>query len=380
MAGSRGRYPPEYKEQIVELVRSGRSPGSLAREFEPSEQTDGGEQADLDEGLRSDPTEARLELLRLREVKRLRMERDILWFGGRATRSPAGVRVHEQAGHVSACGHVPGAGSLPQRVLRLARARRDIELQGKILLELGRQRGDLWLPSDPRELERVSRMARLMRDLGIQGVIQDGDDAEGREGPACARPGEPQLPTGPTSCGSPITCTHLGWLAVPRGRAGCLHRRLGDGSAHAGRTCRGRVAISNRKPKAGGASFRARSIRRFREECNESDGLGRRRLPTRCCASFFVDSSPSRFRPAEARGEVRLHRGFYNTRRIHSALGYRRRTSRDSTMRPEATVQRRGNRSAPDFSWLFASSVMYVGNGGRKGTISDTINPRNQPS
>ena len=29
-------------------------------------------------------------------------------------------------------------------------------------------------------------------------------------------------------------------------------------------------------------------------------------------------------------------------------------------MRPEATVQRRGNRSAPDFSWLFASSVMYV--------------------
>ena len=29
-------------------------------------------------------------------------------------------------------------------------------------------------------------------------------------------------------------------------------------------------------------------------------------------------------------------------------------------MRPEPTVQRRGNRSAPDFSWLFASSVMYV--------------------
>ena len=34
MAGrGRGRYPPEYQEQIVELVRSGRSPGSLAREF-----------------------------------------------------------------------------------------------------------------------------------------------------------------------------------------------------------------------------------------------------------------------------------------------------------------------------------------------------------
>ena len=55
--------------------------------------------------------------------------------------------------------------------------------------------------------------------------------------------------------------------------------------------------------------------------------------------------------------------GFYNTRRIHSdpAAPRRRRTSRDSTMRPEAKVQRRRNRSAPHVSWLFASSVMYVG-------------------
>ena len=29
-------------------------------------------------------------------------------------------------------------------------------------------------------------------------------------------------------------------------------------------------------------------------------------------------------------------------------------------MRPEAKVQRRGDRSAPDFTWLFASSAMYV--------------------
>jgi transposase-like protein len=36
MAGSgKGRYPPEYKDRMVELVRAGRSPGSLAREFEP---------------------------------------------------------------------------------------------------------------------------------------------------------------------------------------------------------------------------------------------------------------------------------------------------------------------------------------------------------
>ena len=100
MAGSRkGRYPPEYKERMIELVRAGRSPGSLAREFEPSEQTirNWVKQADLDEGRRSDglTTEARLELLRLkREVKRLRMERDILTFMAiRGAGHPAGLKL-----------------------------------------------------------------------------------------------------------------------------------------------------------------------------------------------------------------------------------------------------------------------------------------------
>ena len=32
-------YPPEYRQQIVELVRAGRSPEELAREFEPTAQT-----------------------------------------------------------------------------------------------------------------------------------------------------------------------------------------------------------------------------------------------------------------------------------------------------------------------------------------------------
>ena len=92
MAGrGRGRYPPEYKEQIVELVRSGRSPGSLAGEFEPSEQTirNWVKRADLDEGRSSDglTTEARLKVLRLRrEVKRLRMgaghPKELSWPSG----------------------------------------------------------------------------------------------------------------------------------------------------------------------------------------------------------------------------------------------------------------------------------------------------------
>ena len=85
---------------MVELVRAGRSPGSLAREFEPSEQTirNWVRQAELDEGLRSDglTTEARKELRELkREVRRLRMERDILkkaaaWFARESGSIPGG--------------------------------------------------------------------------------------------------------------------------------------------------------------------------------------------------------------------------------------------------------------------------------------------------
>ena len=101
MAGSRkGRYPPEYRERMVELARAGRSPASLAREFDPSEQTirNWVRQADLDEGRRSDglTTDARRELRDLkREIKRLREERDILkraaaWFARESGSIPSG--------------------------------------------------------------------------------------------------------------------------------------------------------------------------------------------------------------------------------------------------------------------------------------------------
>ena len=100
MAGGAGRYPPEYRERLVELARNGRSPASLAREFEPSEQTirNWVRRADVDEGFRSDglTTEARRELRRLeRENKRLRMERDILkkaaaWFARESGSIPGG--------------------------------------------------------------------------------------------------------------------------------------------------------------------------------------------------------------------------------------------------------------------------------------------------
>jgi transposase len=75
---------------MVELVRAGRSPEELAREFEPSAQTirNWVVQADLDAGVRSDglTTDERKELRRLRrENKQLKLEREILakataWF------------------------------------------------------------------------------------------------------------------------------------------------------------------------------------------------------------------------------------------------------------------------------------------------------------
>ena len=86
----RSRYAPEFRRQMVELVRSGRTPESLGREFEPSAESirNWVRQADRDEGLREDGLTSveREEVRRLRrEVKQLRMEREILkkaaaWF------------------------------------------------------------------------------------------------------------------------------------------------------------------------------------------------------------------------------------------------------------------------------------------------------------
>ena len=56
MPKSRPPYTPEFRAQMVALVRSGRTPESLAREYEPSAQAIRGwvRQADRDEGRRQD--------------------------------------------------------------------------------------------------------------------------------------------------------------------------------------------------------------------------------------------------------------------------------------------------------------------------------------
>ena len=104
MPRSHPPYPAEFRKQMVELVRAGRTPVELAREFGCSAQAirnwvaqeaiDQGKPLPGKEGLSSVERE---ELARLRrENRRLQMERDILakataWFAARGdkTSSPS---------------------------------------------------------------------------------------------------------------------------------------------------------------------------------------------------------------------------------------------------------------------------------------------------
>jgi transposase len=93
-------YPAEFKKKLVALVREGRAPEELAKQFEPSAQSirNWVGQADRDEGKREDglTTHEREELQRLRrENERLREEREILkkaaaWFAQETKAAPNG--------------------------------------------------------------------------------------------------------------------------------------------------------------------------------------------------------------------------------------------------------------------------------------------------
>ena len=100
MPRSRPPYPQEFREQIVELAKTGRTPSELSREFGCSAQTitnlvaqaaiDAGKPLPGKDGLSSAERE---ELTRLRrENRRLQMERDILakataWFAAKGERT-----------------------------------------------------------------------------------------------------------------------------------------------------------------------------------------------------------------------------------------------------------------------------------------------------
>jgi transposase len=98
MPRTKPAYAPELRQRILDLAQAGRTPASLAREFEPTETTirNWVVQAARDAGLRTDglTTEERKELNELRrEVRTLREERDILkkaaaWFAQETGATP----------------------------------------------------------------------------------------------------------------------------------------------------------------------------------------------------------------------------------------------------------------------------------------------------
>jgi transposase len=100
MPRSHRPYPPEFRRRLVELVRNGRTPESLAQQLEPTAQAirNWVRRADRDEGRRTDglTTEERQELQRLRRENRtLREEREILkkaaaWFARETGSIPSG--------------------------------------------------------------------------------------------------------------------------------------------------------------------------------------------------------------------------------------------------------------------------------------------------
>ena len=103
MPKTRSPYSPEFRRQMVDLVRAGRSADDLAREFEPTAQSICAwvALADRQEGRREEKgnalsTAERDELARLRrENKQLRVERDILsraaaWFARETGAVPSG--------------------------------------------------------------------------------------------------------------------------------------------------------------------------------------------------------------------------------------------------------------------------------------------------
>ena len=100
MPNSRPPYPPEFRQQMVDLVRAGRTPEELSREFEPTAQSiwNWVRQAERDQGVRQDglTSEEKEELRRLRRENRiLREEKEILrkaaaWFAEETGSTPRG--------------------------------------------------------------------------------------------------------------------------------------------------------------------------------------------------------------------------------------------------------------------------------------------------
>ena len=96
MPRTRPPYVPEFRRQMIELVRAGRDPTDLAREFEPSAQAirNWVAEADRQEGRReAKPAEPSLAAAEREELARLRRENRQL----KLERSEASLRTLSRA-------------------------------------------------------------------------------------------------------------------------------------------------------------------------------------------------------------------------------------------------------------------------------------------
>ena len=127
-------YPPEFRHQLIELLRGGRTPEQLAQEFEPSAQTIRNwiHQAKRDAGQRTDglTTPQREELTRRRRELRQSSSTVRSWqklrsgSHGRPARSHRAVRVREgSSGRLPGRDDVSRPPGLLEWLLRVAAAR-----------------------------------------------------------------------------------------------------------------------------------------------------------------------------------------------------------------------------------------------------------------
>ena len=128
----RTAYPPEFRRQMVDLVRSGRTPEELSREFEPTAQSISAwvKQAERDVGKaptdQPAPTEKSWRGFAVKTIACVRSatswQRRQPGSRGKARRARTGLPVHERApGHVSDSHDGPRPEGFGVRLLRLAK-------------------------------------------------------------------------------------------------------------------------------------------------------------------------------------------------------------------------------------------------------------------
>ncbi|MET8146705.1 IS3 family transposase [Sphaerisporangium sp. NPDC005288] len=372
MPMSRPPYPPEFRRQMVELVRAGRTPEELAKEFEPTAQSirNWVVQAERDEGRREDGLTSveKQELARLRrEVRQLREEREILKEGRGFLRSGDGSAEMkyrlidaEKARHgVSLLARVLGVSRQGYYAWKnrgpSARARQDEALTETITKIHAGSRGTYGSPRVHAELAEEfgvrigrKRVARLMRAARLEGVHRRRRRGLTRRDPA-ASPAEDLVKRDFTAPGPNRTWTAdityvptgEGWLYLAVVLDVFSRRIVGWAMADHMRTelviDALEMAIWNRRPAPGlihhsdqGSQYTSLS---FSQRCR-SAGI---RTSTGTVADCFDNAvTESFFATLETELLDRHHfatraqakavcfdfiEGFYNPRRRHSTLG-----------------------------------------------------------